>query len=36
VEALVDFSRSGPPRADVNAVEVSQEEPEGLDGFRVR
>jgi acylphosphatase len=36
VEALVAFARSGPPRAEVRDVEVSEEEPEGLDGFRVR
>jgi acylphosphatase len=36
VEALVAFARSGPPRAQVRDVEVSEEEPEGLEGFRVR
>ena len=36
VEALVSFARSGPPRAQVRDVEVSEEEPEGLEGFRVR
>jgi acylphosphatase len=36
VEALVDFCRSGPSQADVRDVEVTEEEPEGLDGFRVR
>jgi acylphosphatase len=36
VEALVEFARAGPPRADVRDVEVSEEEPEGLEGFRVR
>ena len=36
VEALVDFCRSGPGRADVSDVEVSEEEPEGLEGFSVR
>jgi acylphosphatase len=36
VESLVDFMRSGPSRADVRDVEVVEEEPEGLDGFRVR
>ena len=36
VEALVAFARSGPPRAEVSDVEVSEEEPEGLEGFRVR
>jgi acylphosphatase len=36
VDALVEFCRSGPARADVRDVEVSEEEPTGLDGFRVR
>jgi acylphosphatase len=36
VEALVEFCRSGPSRADVEGVDVSEEEPEGLQGFRVR
>jgi acylphosphatase len=36
VEALVEFCRSGPSKADVDDVEVSEEEPEGLDGFSVR
>jgi acylphosphatase len=36
VEALVAFARSGPPRAEVRDVEVSEEEPEGLAGFRVQ
>ena len=36
VDALVDFCRSGPPSAEVRDVEVSEEEPTGLDGFRVR
>ena len=36
VEALVEFCRSGPSRADVESVEVIEEEPEGLDGFRVK
>jgi acylphosphatase len=36
VEALVEFCRSGPERAVVSDVEVTEEEPEGLDGFRVR
>ena len=35
VEALVAFARSGPPRAEVRDVEVSEEEPEGLEGFSV-
>jgi acylphosphatase len=35
VDALIEFCRSGPPRAEVRDVEVSEEEPEGLSGFRV-
>jgi acylphosphatase len=35
VEELVDWCRTGPPRANVRDVEVLEEEPEGLDGFRV-
>ena len=36
VDALVSFCRSGPTQADVRDVDVSEEEPEGLDGFDVR
>jgi acylphosphatase len=36
VEALVDFCRTGPARADVEEIEVSEDEPEDLDGFEVR
>jgi acylphosphatase len=36
VEELVAFSRSGPSRAEVASVEVTEEEPEGLSGFEVR
>ncbi|HEX2849631.1 MAG TPA: acylphosphatase [Acidimicrobiales bacterium] len=36
VAALVEWTRSGPPRAVVTAVRVEVEEPEGLEGFRVR
>lgn len=36
VAALVDFCRSGPSRADVSDVAVNEEEPEGLDSYRVR
>ena len=35
VERLVRFSRTGPPRAAVERVEVIEEEPEGLSGFGV-
>jgi acylphosphatase len=36
VEALVAWCRSGPPAAEVSGVDVVEEEPEGLIGFRVR
>jgi acylphosphatase len=36
VEAMVDFSCGGPRDADVDRVETSDEEPEGLSGFDVR
>jgi acylphosphatase len=36
VERLVSFARTGPPEARVDAVEVSEEEPEGLSGFSIR
>jgi acylphosphatase len=36
VERMLDFVRSGPGHADVNDVEVTEEEAEGLDGFEVR
>jgi acylphosphatase len=36
VEALVEFCRSGPSRADVERVEVEEEQREGLGGFEVR
>lgn len=36
VEALVDFMRTGPRGAQVEDVDVSEEEPEGLEGFSVR
>ena len=36
VEALVVWCRDGPPAADVTGVEVTDESPEGLVGFRVR
>jgi acylphosphatase len=32
VEALIAFSREGPSRADVEDVEVTEEEPEGSGG----
>jgi acylphosphatase len=36
VGELVKFSRQGPSRAEVAAIEVFEEEPEGLLGFEVR
>jgi acylphosphatase len=36
VAALVEFCRRGPRGADVDSVEDSGEEPEGLIGFRIR
>jgi acylphosphatase len=36
VEAMVGFVRGGPGHASVTQVDVSAEEPEGLEGFSVR
>jgi acylphosphatase len=36
VDAMIAFLKSGPPRADVEDVEVRDEDPEGLSGFEVR
>ena len=36
VERLVDFCREGPRGADVERVDVTEEETEGLSGFDVR
>jgi acylphosphatase len=36
VDALVAFCRSGPMHAEVDDVEVYDEEPQGVDGFEVR
>jgi acylphosphatase len=35
VEALVDLCRRGPSRARVEDLEVLEEQPEGLTGFRI-
>jgi acylphosphatase len=35
VEAMVGFAREGPRGAVVEGVEIAEEEPEGLTGFRV-
>lgn len=36
VERMVEFCRAGPSGAAVERVDESEEEPEGLSGFRVR
>ncbi|HEX2233580.1 MAG TPA: acylphosphatase [Thermoleophilaceae bacterium] len=36
VQSMVDFCKGGPRAADVDDVDVSDEEPEGLSGFEVR
>ena len=36
VERLVDFCRTGPRGAQVESVDVADEEPEGASGFNVR
>ena len=36
VDSAVAWSRTGPKRAIVTSVEVTEEEPEGLSGFGVR
>jgi acylphosphatase len=36
VESMLRFCREGPGRAEVERVEVSEEEPEGLSGFAIR
>jgi acylphosphatase len=36
VDELVEFCREGPTAATVEAIDVREEEPEGLTGFDVR
>lgn len=36
VQALVEWCHTGSSAADVTAVDVTHEDPEGLDGFRIR
>ena len=36
VAAMVEFCREGPRAAEVEDIDVSDEEPEGLSGFEVR
>lgn len=33
VDAVIKWCRSGPPHADVTGVDVSEGEPEGMQGF---
>jgi acylphosphatase len=35
VESMVRLAREGPGRAEVERLEVIEEEPEGLSGFRI-
>jgi acylphosphatase len=36
VERLVQFAQAGPRQAEVDNVDVREEEPEGLSGFEIR
>jgi acylphosphatase len=36
VERLITFAETGPRQAEVDSVDVSEEEPEGLTGFEIR
>jgi acylphosphatase len=36
VEGMVEWCHTGSPAADVDDVEVTYEEPRGLDGFEIR
>ncbi|WP_049941181.1 acylphosphatase [Halorhabdus utahensis] len=36
VDAMVEFCHEGSPAARVDEVEVTHEEPQGLDGFEIR
>jgi acylphosphatase len=36
VESMLRVLRNGPPRAEVEHVDVSEGEPQGLDGFETR
>ena len=36
VTAMIEWARNGPPRAEVDAIEVVEAEPSGLSGFDVR
>ena len=36
VESVIAWARTGPRHADVDGVDVTEAEPEGLDGFEIR
>jgi len=36
VERLVEFAKAGPRQAEVDSVDVREEDPEGLTGFEIR
>jgi acylphosphatase len=36
VERVIDICRQGPPRAEVERVDIAAEQPRGLAGFEVR
>jgi acylphosphatase len=36
VDALIESCRRGPGQADVEQLDVAEEDPEGLEGFEVR
>lgn len=36
VEQLIELCRRGPGRAEVESVDVIEEDPEGLSGFQIR
>lgn len=36
VESMVDYCRQGPGRAEVERLEVTEEEPQGESGFGIR
>jgi acylphosphatase len=36
VERLIAFAKTGPRQAEVDSVDVREEEPEGLAGFEIR
>lgn len=36
VDSMVEYCRSGPGRAEVSELEVSEEPPEGATGFQIR